>query len=550
MPATFSINVGTITEATRKEDIFSVLNDIQDNSQKLISPRDVRDAFLSSWASSAFKLTNASTTGIEYIGLDSSNPENRDIKSKIYLGKRSYGSLDIMNSSLLNSDVDIFLYNTKSDDVSINQLMTKVAILAGTDSSLFNTAPYIAASYSTASNALDLHINNPSNQGAINILSDTGRVAINDIVFPTVAQTVASASNGRILRYFGTFPYGSLRWDDTNVTLASIGSSGITTNIVGNPVLINGYPIEFVDDNIVPFNVGGILAGSSFSADSFSNSVTGTYSDWPLVEVIRKILYPYISPVLTLSTDVNNTGLTFAELGTTPSVVVNASMTTYARQYTEAISDFIITGTTYSVGGFGLSATPGTIAAFTASGNIYGDSLSTVNYVFAVTDVFGITALSYPSYFSYSATSSIEFIPPIVASFVSDNTISFGPTGTGLSIKSPSEIIISGLTVSGSRLVKRREGNSQIFEIPVNGNGYLYFYYPSSYGTVSQIKDPNGFVIHDSGNLTYSNFVSPTSNIPISYVNSGLLSASVSYGLYRTSVTCSYTGTSSFQLIF
>ena len=275
MPATFSINVGTITEATRKEDIFSVLKDIQDNSQKLISPRDVRDAFLSSWASSAFKLTNASTTGIEYIGLDSSNPENRDIKSKIYLGKRSYGSLDIMNSSLLNSDVDIFLYNTKSDDVSINQLMTKVAILAGTDSSLFNTAPYIAASYSTASNALDLHINNPSNQGAINILSDTGRVAINDIVFPTVAQTVASASNGRILRYFGTFPYGSLRWDDTNVTLASIGSSGITTNIVGNPVLINGYPIEFVDDNIVPFNVGGIFCGHNLINIATTNGFIG-----------------------------------------------------------------------------------------------------------------------------------------------------------------------------------------------------------------------------------------------------------------------------------
>jgi hypothetical protein len=269
-----------------------------------------------------------------------------------------------------------------------------------------------------------------------------------------------------------------------------------------------------------------------------------------LVEIIRKILYPYVEPVLTLTTNVNNTGLTFAELGTTPSVVVNASMTTYARQYTEAISDFIITGTTYSNGGFGLSATPGTVVSFTASGDVYGDSLSSVSYVFSATDVYGITASSYPSYFSYSATSSIEFIPPIVASFVQPSVVDFGATGSGLSIKSPSQVIISGLTVSGSRLLKRREGNSQSFDISVNGDGYLYFYYPSSYGTVSQIKDPNGFVIHDSGNLTYSNFVSPTSNIPISYVNSGLLSASVSYGLYRTSVTCSYTGTSSFQLIF
>jgi hypothetical protein len=33
MSATLSINVGTITESTRKADIFSVLNDIPDNTQ-------------------------------------------------------------------------------------------------------------------------------------------------------------------------------------------------------------------------------------------------------------------------------------------------------------------------------------------------------------------------------------------------------------------------------------------------------------------------------------------------------------------------------------
>jgi hypothetical protein len=49
-----SINVGTITESTRKADIFSVLNDIPIITQ-LISPRDVRDAVMSTWAN--FKLT-------------------------------------------------------------------------------------------------------------------------------------------------------------------------------------------------------------------------------------------------------------------------------------------------------------------------------------------------------------------------------------------------------------------------------------------------------------------------------------------------------------
>ena len=89
MSATFSINIGQLTEATRKTDIFSVLNDIQDNTQKLISPRDVRDAVLSTWANTPFKVTTPnSLSNYEYIGIDSSNPGNRDIKQKILLGKR------------------------------------------------------------------------------------------------------------------------------------------------------------------------------------------------------------------------------------------------------------------------------------------------------------------------------------------------------------------------------------------------------------------------------------------------------------------------------
>jgi len=45
MPATYSIFNDEITEATRKPDIYSVLQEIPNNSQKLIKPRDIRDAF-------------------------------------------------------------------------------------------------------------------------------------------------------------------------------------------------------------------------------------------------------------------------------------------------------------------------------------------------------------------------------------------------------------------------------------------------------------------------------------------------------------------------
>ena len=85
MSATYSVNIGTQFETTRK-DMLSVLKDLPDNTHKLISPRDVRDAFLSTWANSPFKQTKT-ISGIEYIGLDSGNPADRDIKEKIFLGK-------------------------------------------------------------------------------------------------------------------------------------------------------------------------------------------------------------------------------------------------------------------------------------------------------------------------------------------------------------------------------------------------------------------------------------------------------------------------------
>jgi len=114
MPATYSISVGTPTEALRKQDINSVLLDLPDNTQKLISPKDVRDAFVTTWANSAFKQT-IGQANIEYLGIDSGNPNNRDIKQKIFIGKRNYAGLDIMNNVLLNdTNNDIYIYN---DDI-------------------------------------------------------------------------------------------------------------------------------------------------------------------------------------------------------------------------------------------------------------------------------------------------------------------------------------------------------------------------------------------------------------------------------------------------
>ncbi len=534
MPATFSINVGTIIESYRKENIFNVLQDLPDNTQKLISPKDVRDAFLSSWSNSAFKLTTPSLlTTSEYIGLDSGNPNDRDLKKKILIGKRSFGNLDIMDSNLLSSSgADIYFYNTKDD--SATQSSTRIAILAGTDSTLHQYAPYIEA-LSTTSSTIDLNITNPSLFGGdISILSNNGRVAINGLLFPTVAESTASASNGKILRYYGSYPNGVFKWDDTNVTIANIGTLGSPTNILGSPVNVNGYPIEFVEDSLVPIAVGDIPVGFSFSADSFSNSVTGTYSDWPLVEVIRKILYPYVAPVLSISAINTITGNSYSEVGVTASVDVTYQIQIFSREAAEYVSDWLVTSTTFSVGGGSFSGVPGSILSGIIDGTTYSaTNNTTIDYTLAVSDT-GFTASSYPFGFSHSATSSITFISPFLATIEDYGTVS-----------STQQLVSLIDSLTASRVVVPYPGASNSLSVSVNGSGFLYVLYPFSYPELSMIKDPNGFIIHDINSLTYSAFTyssSVTAGPPYTYYST--------YRIYRTSASCSYTGGGDFELIF
>ena len=556
MPVTYSINVGTITESFRKPDIFSVVQDLPDNTQKLISPRDVRDAFLSTWANSAFKVTTPNVdSNLEYIGIDSGNPDDRDIKQRILLGKRGFGNQDVMsNSLLLNNDADIFIYNTKSD--LVDQSSTKVAFLSGTNSTLHIYAPYIE-SYATGSN-VDLNIINPSLVGgAINLFSSTGRVAINGIVFPTAAETGVSASNGRILRYSGTYPNGYLRWDDATLTLTSIGTPGITTSLYGSPVTINGYSLEFVDDSLVPVTLGGVTQGSSFSSDSFSNSVTGTYSDWPLVEVIRKILYPYIEPVLELSIYDAITGATYAEVGTTPSIGVTFSVTTYARDNNEYIFQHLIkeyqepgTNSLY-FSSLTFSDLPGSVTYSSFTYSRYGASISTVdiqlavsnNPVFTSTASFGANSDTGGG-FSYSVKKPFSYISPFVLTFES-----FTFSGT-YSSDGARDIVTS---LNAEKIIEPYYGGSQSFYSAINGAGYLYFAYPSSYGYLSYIKDPNGFVIHDAATPIYSAFtysVASSSTIMQTSTPTAPYNYYGSYIIYRTIATCSNVLTEPFEFIF
>jgi hypothetical protein len=509
MSATFSINIGQLTESTRKPDIFSVLNDIQDNTQKLISPRDVRDAVLSTWANSPFKVTTPnSLSNYEYIGIDSSNPGNRDIKEKILLGKRSFGGLDVMNSSLLGSEVDIFLFNTKPD--SVTQSSTRLAILAGTDSSLHNSAPYIESKVNNDESVIDLNVVNPAPNGAINLLSTSGRVAINGVIFPTMAETSASASNGMILRYRGTYPNGYFKWEEPTISLNTIGTLGYPTNIYGSTVSVNGYSIEFIDDNLIPKTLGGVTMSSSFPHNSFYNGVD--YQNWPVTEVLRKVLYPYVPPVLQIIAINNNnpSNPSYAEVGTTPSISLTFSITTYARNEAEKINPYNISSINIT-GSF--SGIPGSSTSSTYNTFTFSTTTGSKSWTLSAND----------SINSYVATASINFIDPVYYGFTSS--------------------ILTNDYSSLTKSITPYPGASNSISFTYNGIGYLYFVYPSSFNgfsQLSQIKDPNGFLIYDSDYPQFSGFT---------YSSQG------SYIVWRTKLQCEYPGgvssqNSNFKFIF
>lgn len=551
MSTTYSINVGTIIESSKKSDIYSALVDLPDNVQKKISPRDLRDAIFTSWASAAFKLTTPDSVSTEYIGIDSSNPEDRDIKKKILLGKRTVGNVDVVSNTLLtNSDADIFIYNTKSDSLSQNE--TKVAILAGTDSQLYYTAPWIGSTFSPSTNTIGLEIRNPQlTGGPINIYSDSGRVGINGVAFPTVAETLATASSGKILKYYGTYPNGFLQWSDPTITTNVIGQTGSPTYIFGSSSYVNGYPLEFiVSGQVVPQNIGGIQQGDSFDYFTYFSSISSTFQNWPIVEVLRKLLYPYIQPQLSISVTNPSLGTTYAEVGTTPSTVINFSITTFARGANEYIRDYYIQNSaTWSTatpgpGGLSFSSIPGTQLSLTASGTTYSNVVGPLDYVLNVSNTW-----QPPFGYSYSATASINFVSPIVAVFAPTSQFDLSVVGTTpqevLNRSKCATIIVDASTVSSSKKIIAQPGVSQSVSIDVDGTGYLYFAYPQSYGNIQYIKDPNGFIIHDIYNLTYSAFTysNPiTLQPPFTYYGN--------YTLYRTNLTCSYMGIGEFELVF
>jgi hypothetical protein len=478
MPSTYSINNNTIYESHRVSSVTDALYLLPDNTSKLISPRDVRDAVFSAWESSVFKQTTGSHS-IEYIGLD------RDIKQKMYFGKKKVGGLDILNNTLLNynlNDTDIFFYNNKN---SLTPSNTKISFLAGTESYLYQVAPYFNA-YSTTNSTINLDIVNQT--GDIILDSHSGRISINNVIFPTKLQT-ASASNGQILKYYN----GALVWEDNTINLANIGDTSSVTNILGNPVQINGNDMELTDVNPIIATFGHIYTGQTFSKA-------------PIVEVVRRMLYPYLPPTCELMVNIGN-GFTYSQVAEKGSITSSAYVN--IRWTITKKSDSVVNGTAIGINGYSFTpiTTPGlTLSTGIASGNLHptgafnsSDSPYNQKYTLTIQDT-GNTNRSLSTTMSYvgvanpstiTASASIDFVFPFFYGMSNYNANTTNGSIDMTFVLPSLNKYVDKLFVNGT--------SSKSFMIS-GTNSYIYFCIPalSGYANISQILDNNGFDITSS----------------------------------------------------
>lgn len=480
MPATYSINDNTVYESLRVANVTDALYLLPDNTFKLISPRDVRDAVFSAWESSVFKQTTGSYS-IEYIGLD------RDIKQKMYFGKKKLGGLDVLNSTLLNysfNDTDIFFFNNGSSS------NTKISFLAGTNSFLYQLAPYFE-SYGTTYSTINFDIVNQT--GDIILDSNTGRVSINNVIFPTKLQT-ASASNGQILRYHN----GSLVWDDNTINLATIGSTSSITNIFGSPVLINGNNIELTDNNPIIATFGHIYTGQ-------------TFSNAPVVEAVRQMLYPYLKPEVSVLVNIGG--------GFTSSAITEVNSPIFATvswSITKKSDPIISSGLTNLVSVFP-GYTVSTPGLTTISSPPYYQGL-TCSPIGTSSVIYTLNAIDSGAS-NYTLDSGLTSSTPLGSTNVSDFAIleSVYPYFYGVSTVNVSMITgsMSLNSILGSlvKLVDKKSNKT----VPLSGTGYIYFLYPLSHGYLGTqsgdvaIRDENGFDISSSFTYSVMTLTSPNS---------------------------------------
>lgn len=473
---TFSVNNGQITEAISyplhiQSNFDDILLTLQDNVEKLIDPKDIRNTLLSLWSSIPFKQTStASITSTDrYIGLDATDPSDRDIKKKLFIGKRSYSgtysyvnSHDIMTPQLLDSDIDIFLFNTKPDTIS--NTTTRISILSGKNSRLYTIAPFIQSQYvsaTTDSSSIDF----VSKVGNVNFNLNkytTGTFSLNIIQLPPrIESETPSGLENKTFVWRGPTSSGRVYWEELTLpVLSTIGTSSEPLTIYGNPTNANGYSLELNTSDYTPRSFGGIPIGVTFSNVAIS-------------EVLRRILYPYLGPLCTISILRN-----YEELGSSPTTVVNYTIT----KRTDSILPGSLTNTTPAIISAITNEDHITISG-TALGIFTNATLGEdpINFTISITD--GMT--------SASASTFLQAILPYF----------YGVSSNGTST------ILNTLELV--KLVEN-QGDKELYLNGLAGQ-YLYFIYDANYPDLSQIIDGDDNDVITFFSQTITSFSSPQS---------------------------------------
>ncbi len=472
MAATYSINVGTSQESETLDTLSSVLSLLPDNTQKLIAPRDVRDAIFSTWERSPLRYTSVSAT--DYIGIDRS-----DVKVKIFLGKKELSGTEIMSSTLLSSDTDIFLYNTKSDAGPTQDF--KMSFLAGSSASLWTSAPYFESVYVAGGNPyLSLQIVNPNSYGTINIESGaSASMSFNGLIWPSqneISGMIASQSSATTNDLFLVMRSGQyLELRKSSTIGDTLGSPGLTTSIYGSPVNVNGYSLEFTDSTPIVATFGGIALGS-------------TFSNVPLIEMIRQLIYPYLGPLSSLSITTTLSSNYSYERDHVSPVVINFDYLLTRRS--DDITSSLIrvqspSAIISSFAGATLSGNGFTYQSYGSSASISGAQISANTSL----GTFTFSVSCYDGTTSFTSSVNVNFVYPYFYGFYATSSFSAASVNNSLSALSKNIDVDTNQTLS------------------LSGTGYLYFMYPSSYGALYRIYDGNNFLLFQSGSSsswTYS----------------------------------------------
>lgn len=489
--STYSIGTPP-TDALKLQDLNSVLGALPDNTSKLISPKDVRDAVYTLWENIIFKPTS-NNGGTEYIGIDKS-----DFRRKVYIGKKTVGGTPVLSEDLLSTnpliDVDVFFYNTKSEPQS--DYSTTVAFLSGTGPNYQSgqlAAPHIVSRPVTNApfdNTIDLEINNTSYYldgltgygGNISLKSLWGNVVLNDLRFPTSIENLA-ATDGDVLKYkvIGGFP--TAYWEEA-VTASSdnLFSTG-TVTIDGSPVLLNGLPIDFSYSVPTPVAIGGIPAGSTFSGV-------------PVTEMIKRLLYPYIAPEVTSFLDPilieSGDAAAAASLSFNFSILKNATYSISSVIYNFATTS-TITPTPVPI-----SNIPNLLSSYSYGAPVNSSLTSTQSYS---SQTYSVTVTdTYPT--SVTSTSSLYVVIPwyygtatiSATQNVGINTINsiLGTVSSYVSGKLTPILTDPVLSVTSS-YNKTLNLTTAGLTVNTSNQGYVYFGYPADFPDLDSILDPNGY---------------------------------------------------------